>query len=719
MTENEQLLYGKDITQRIVSIEPQDGGVVLFIEEKTGEVKSQVVPNKLWVLVSRRPNKKYVRLKGNLHYSYGCQFSKKEDFLSHLNFLRKSNIDHYTIWDERENFQVNKGVTYFKGMKHNEPSILSFDIETTGLYHNKDSKVLLISNTFRKNGVMEERLFSYDEYETEADLINDWCNWVREKNPALVTGHNIYTFDLPYLNFIAERAGTSLYLGRDGSPVVFKSKPSSFRIDGSRSQDYYQARIYGREIIDTMFLSIRYDAFSKKYESYGLKNIIKQEGLEREDRVLYDASKIRFNYKDKEEFEKIKEYCRHDSEDSLKLYDLMIAPNFYSAQYIPKSFQQLLTSATGSQMNAMMVRSYLQFGHSIPKATPTKQYEGAISLGNPGIYSNCMKWDVASLYPSIILECDVYDPVKDPKGNFLKIMKFFTEERLKNKALAKTSKYHDDLQASAKIFINSGYGFLGAEGLNFNCPDAAEFITKTGREILTIAMEWADSKGFVLVNADTDSITVAKKEGEASTEEERNSLLKELNSLFPEKIKWEDDGYYLKIIVLKAKNYVLYDGKKIKIKGSALKATTKPQALKEFINKSIEYIVKTEKFLVSDLISLYNMYVTEIKNMKDIKRWSARKTISDKTLNSERSNEAKLRDAIEGSEINEGDRCWVFYKSDDSLCLVEAFDGDYNQKRLLKNLFDTVKVFETIIDVKEHFKNYSLKKNLIDFEQKF
>ena len=109
---------------------------------------------------------------------------------------------------------------------------------------------------------------------------------------------------------------------------------------------------------------------------------------------------------------------------------------------------------------------------------------------------NCLKWDVASLYPSIILECEVYDEEKDPNGNFLKIMKTLTEERLKNKKLAKTSKYHDDLQSSQKIVANSGYGFLGAEGLNFNSPRAAEFITNTGREILQTAIEWATGEKY-------------------------------------------------------------------------------------------------------------------------------------------------------------------------------------------------------------------------------
>ena len=242
-----------------------------------------------------------------------------------------------------------------------------------------------------------------------------------------------------------------------------------------------------------MFLAIKYDVAAKKYDSYGLKSIIKVEGLEKQNRVMYDASKIRTNYTNPEEFKKIKEYCEHDADDSLALYDLMGASLFYLTQSVPKPYQVMLESATGSQINAMMVRSYLQEGHSIAKTSDVRGFQGAISRGVPGIYKNCVRWDVAGLYPSIILQYNVFDNFKDPEQNFLKIMQIFTKERLKNKNLAKETneRYYDDLQSSQKIVANSGYGFLGAPGLNYNSPDCAEFITQKGREILQKAIEWA------------------------------------------------------------------------------------------------------------------------------------------------------------------------------------------------------------------------------------
>ncbi len=492
MNENEKLLGGKNELKNVVSAEIQNDEAILFIHQEDGSVKTEIRPNRYWLLF---PNNipKSKRLEGNLHYKYGKQFTTKKDWYDAISKAKKQNLDFFTIWDDKEQFLVKDGYTYHKGLKHTDPSILTFDIESTGLYHNADSKVLLISNTFRKNGQITRKLFCYDEFSSAGEMLTSWCNWIMEMDPSIIAGHNLYTFDFPYLQFIADQEGVQLNLGRDGSELKLGTKASKFRIDGSRDQEYKKVRIYGREVIDTMFLAIKHDIATKKYESYGLKSIIKVEGLEKDGRVHYDSSQIRFNYTNPTEWAKIKEYCIHDSDDALSLYDRCAPASFYLTQSVPKSFQSVVETATGSQINAMMIRSYLQDGHSLPKTSHVDKFNGGISLGRPGIYTNCIKWDVASLYPSIILECKVYDEDKDPKGNFLKIMEQFTEERLKNKKIAKETKdaYYEGLQSAQKLVINSGFGFFGAPGLMFNSRDCADFITRTGREILTKAIEWA------------------------------------------------------------------------------------------------------------------------------------------------------------------------------------------------------------------------------------
>lgn len=485
------LIYGRNTLERVVSVEANGPELILFREETDGTVTEEVMDATYWVLTNKKISAKQDELEGKQHYKYMACFDNPEDLKSLQDKLYQKRIDFYRIYDSKESNLVINGLTYFKGMAPKDVSILSFDIETTGLTHDKNSKVLLISNTFRRAGKTVKRLFAYDDYATEADMFDDWCEFVRSHNPAIIAGHNIYGFDLPYMQFCASRAGTVLRLGRDGSPLTFAKKTSKKRASPN-DIEYFNAFVYGREIVDTMFLSMTYD-FAKKYTSYGLKSIIKEENLEKQDRVFYDAGQIRYKYKDPEEWAKIKAYAIDDADDALALFDLMIPAYFYFTQSVSKTFQQMINSATGSQINNMMVRSYLQDGFAVAAAEEVEKFEGAISFGVPGIYANALKVDVSSLYPSVIREYKVEHKKKDPNGNFLKLVEIFTLERFKNKKLAEETglQYYKDLQESQKIFINSAYGLLGTPGLNYNNSDGAALVTAKGREVLEKATMYA------------------------------------------------------------------------------------------------------------------------------------------------------------------------------------------------------------------------------------
>jgi hypothetical protein len=238
---------------------------------------------------------------------------------------------------------------------------------------------------------------------------------------------------------------------------------------------------------------------------------------------------------------------------------------------------------------------------------------------------------------------------------------------------------------------------------------------------------------FNLVNGDTDSIMVNKADGSPFTKEEQSKLLEELNSIFPEHISWDADGYFPKVLILKAKNYVMVDesGKK-KIKGSALKDAKKPRIFLDFIREVVDYLLDERQ---NEIGELYKSYVKKTFDIKDIKLWSKKITITDKILKCKgyeymtdeqikekklRANEWKVWDAIKHREFQEGDKVYVFFKNDETLCVAEEYTTDYNQMKLVKNLHDCLKVFKNVVDI-SIYPNYALKKNkaqLLDFSNK-
>lgn len=729
MSDINKLIFGKNPLDKIVNISIKNDIAHIF-REVDGIIEETHIPYHHWVL-SNIPSTGSVKLKGNQHYKYIKEYPTWEDFEAIKQNVYKYRL--YTLYNKAEALMVKDGYTYFKNMKVNDVSILSFDIETDGLSALRDdATVFLITNSYRKGDVIIRKTFNKEEYETVQDMIRDWCNWVMDINPSIVTGYNIVAFDIPYLQGMLAKGGESLVLGRDGSEIEIESRPREKRKDGSQSYTYHRVNIFGREVVDMFFVAIDYD-IGRKYESYRLKSIVQQEGLEKEGRQHYDATKIKDNWDIPEEREKIIRYAEEDADDPIKLFDLMIPSKFYLTPHIPKPFQIMTESASGSQLNAFMVRSYLQDGYSVAKADEAVPFEGAISFGNPGIYRDVFKVDVASLYPSIMLHNKISPKTKDFNDNFLTTLQYFTSERLANKKKAKETgdRYYKDLEQAQKVVINSAYGFMGASGLNYNYPEGAAETTRHGREIITQSVDWAQSKGFVISNCDTDSISFTT--GSELNDQDRLDLLKELNSLYPSMIHFEDDGYYKCLLVLKAKNYVMYDGNKMKLKGSSIKDQKKEKALSEMLQLMLKTIIDDK---LSTLPEIYTRYIKEAMTPTDIKRWAQKKTVTKAVTNCEdsdesRKNERDVWEAIKDKSLQEGDKVYVYpavlsqeveikhYKNGKTkekvilttgLKTIEDWSGDHCVDKLVKRVVDTTDILSGVIDT-DIFMDYTKSKN--------
>lgn len=765
----DRIIFGKDSTENIINITSDGETINLFFKDGT----TKIVEHKPWVLSSFKSNGGE-RLKGNQHYKYitPCDISRYEQVLQ--NRPRG-------VWFPRsieEGFMLRTGYTCFKGMKLQELSVLSFDIEATSLDPNDpDAEAILISSTFRdRNGKITKELFDIFDYENQNDMIKDWARFVTHMNPDLIIGHNILGYDLPYLN-----TQEDLQIGRADSYIRFNEKASKFRKDGSQQYEYYDANIYGRTVIDTLFLSIKYD-IGRDFPSYGLKAIEKHLNLVGDDRIEWDFKAYptkEYRSWPKEMWQKFKEYCRDDGDSPLAMLDIMLPPFFYLCQSVPKTLQQMINEASGSQLDSLMIRSYLQDGKSQPKTSSKVEFEGAISMGVPGIYENVRKVDVASLYPSIMLQYDIYDKEKDPEKNMLYMLKYFRDERLVNKKLAKETndRYYDDMQGAQKIMINSMYGFLGAGFLLYNFPFGASEVTRHGREILLKGVEWATghtlkkvikqirNKGkhneeiryewvvgdkvtnpsgykFQLVNVDTDSFSIT--DGLRPTDSEFNQQIKELNSIYPELIVWEDDGIFDKVIVVKAKNYVLKTGDKIKYKGSSITDQKKEPILRQLLEGAINTLlvydpVKDKHHIDNQLQHFYKDFCKKALNPNDINDWCVKKTVTSAVMNAERLNEQKVLDACNNAikqgvigKIQEGDKIWLYQAIDGEIQKVtkgkpvflkdgtpkmvenqilkfpELYADDIDNWHYVKRCYDTLSILGNVINI-DDFEKYHLK----------
>ena len=212
---------------------------------------------------------------------------------------------------------------------------------------------------------------------------------------------------------------------------------------------------------------------------------------------------------------------------------------------------------------------------------------------------------------------------------------------------------------------------------------------------------------FTLANMDTDSISFSYPDSRHISQDERASLIREINAILPPLINYSDDGYYDAVLVLKAKNYVLYADGKMKNKGSALKSSTREPAFKEFMNEFIREMLCTDK---PNVLAVYEKFVLDIMHLSDIKKYASKKSITKTTLTSERTNEKQIVRAISGQEVSIGDKCYVYFDVNGHLKTVGNYANDADKGRLLKKLHDCVHTFETVVSM-DTFINYSLKKS--------
>lgn len=213
---------------------------------------------------------------------------------------------------------------------------------------------------------------------------------------------------------------------------------------------------------------------------------------------------------------------------------------------------------------------------------------------------------------------------------------------------------------------------------------------------------------FLLINADTDAIMIGKPNGVPFSEEEKTALLLEINQKMPEKINFSDDGYFKRVVVVKAKNYVLYNDEKLTVKGSALRSSKTEPALKAFMEAIINCLIHNR---TAHIINVYNEYVRDIFQLNSIAPWGSKKTITNAVLHGTRTNEKKILAALGGVNAQMGNKIYVYFTKDKQLKLVEHWENaDHDEVVLLKKLYNTLAIFKHVININDYPK-YTLKKN--------
>jgi len=494
------------------------------------------------------------------------------------------------ISDPVQQFLMITGNTSFKGMKFEDLKRLQIDIEcqTSEGYEfcnpERDDDSIIVIGMADSSGWTG--VLSITDM-TEKTMLQQFVEIIRERDPDVIEGHNIFNFDLPYLRIRAEKHGVKLTLGRDGTEPAIRS--SRFNI-GDRTISYERYDIAGRNVIDTLFLVHAYDISHRTLPGFGLKEVAVHFGLASKGRTYIEGQEITKVFK--REPDLIIKYVQDDVEETAKLSALLSRSNFLQAQMLPFSYQNISVRGNATKIDAMLIREYLHRSMAIPIPAKARKYEGGYTdVFIRGVVKNVHHCDIRSLYPSLMLARKIR-PASDAADIFLVMLEKLRNVRMeaKRKTLSATNekeKFHyEAMQAAFKILINSFYGYLGFSQGHFCDFDAAERVTMEGRELLKNMVEWIKKEGGQPVEIDTDGIYFVPP---SFTEKEIADFRRRLAMSLPEGIEIEFDGEYESMFSYKMKNYALLSQNgELTIKGAALKS----RGLEPFQRKFMEELIR-------------------------------------------------------------------------------------------------------------------------------
>lgn len=415
-----------------------------------------------------------------------------------------------------------------------------------------------------------------------------------ELDPDVIEGHNLFKFDLDYLRQRCRLHRLPCAWGRYGRNAAFRG--GRLKV-AERWIDFPRCDLPGRAVVDTYLLVQLYDLSARELPSYGLKDAAIALGVTAEEgsgRTYIEGEQIGRVFR--EDRARFLAYLEDDLRETQGLADLLLPTYFEQSRAFPTLLQEATLRGTTAKIDLLFLEEYYHRRHACPAPPEVEPFEGGYTRSfREGVYRHVLHFDVASLYPSLLLQIG-RNPRSDALGVFIPLLRTLRDYRLACKQLARTAPTPEERaeaqarQSAYKILINSFYGYLGFSGARFGDGELAAEVTRRGRELLQALIAEFAAHGCDILEADTDGIYLSS----ADYFERPEALLERVTPTLPPGIELEFDGRYAGMFCYKAKNYALYDGRKVTLRGSAFRSRGIEPYLQRLTDRLIHFLLGAE-----------------------------------------------------------------------------------------------------------------------------
>src|SRR5438477_5579487 len=503
------MLFGADPTPRIVAIELGETGTVkVHRREKDGSTTTDVEPFHPFVWADSDVVDLGIeaeKLKGDLKFGWLITVDSWKELIALRNGLKTAGRDFFAFTDPVQHYLTATGRTLFKDLPFEELKRMQLEV----LSFSEGEADHIMSIALSDNTGWEELIIvdAKKTEESERSAIKRLTSLIKARDPDVIEGHNLFRFDLPYLVARAKKLKTKLDWGR--SAGFLRSRPSRLQI-AEKTIDYPKFTIDGRHFVDTFLLAQFYDVGMRSLAGFERTDVARHFGFCDEEISALTGKELERAYiSGKEKFRR-RALC--GVRETRAVSELLSPSYFIQAQIFPYNYQDVIVRGHATRINGLFPREYFRPRHSIPELPMPQTFEGGYTdIFFTGVARNVWHCDVASLYPSIMLQFDCF-PASDRLQIFRHLLTDLRTFRLETKAAMRAEKdpakqrYFHALQNTFKILINSFYGYLGFSQGHFADFDAAARVTQIGRDLLKKMIDWLNSHGAKVIEVDTDGI---------------------------------------------------------------------------------------------------------------------------------------------------------------------------------------------------------------------
>jgi DNA polymerase elongation subunit (family B) len=360
--ERNTLLFGADPTPRIVAIELGEAGTVkVYRREADGSTVADVEPFHPFVWCDSDVVDLGIeseKLQSTLKYGWLVTVDSWKELIALRNGLKNTGRDFFAFSDPVQHYLTATGRTLFKDLsfeelKRMQIEVLSFENAVAG-EGDPGRGDHIMSIALSDNTGWEELLIvdRKNVEQSEHDALKRLTSLIKERDPDVIEGHDLFRFDLPYLVARAKKAKTKLNWGR--SEGFLRSRPSRLQI-AEKTIDYPKFAVGGRHFVDTFLLAQFYDVGMRSLAGFERTDVARHFDLcDSEQISALTGKELQRAYLENSEAFRQRTLC--GVRETRALSELLSASYFVQAQIFPYNYQDVIVRGNATRINALFLR---------------------------------------------------------------------------------------------------------------------------------------------------------------------------------------------------------------------------------------------------------------------------------------------------------------------------------------------------------------------------